>query len=115
METSNDQIKETKGTGYKNPKSETPLVLIIVIAVLAVLIIVMGYFLYDFSKDLKKFSASAEILITAAGVAKLIKKDFVKKDAIVIDVAIINTEEGICGDVDFENVKKLIYLKGVRI
>ena len=59
-----------------------------------------------FSKDLKKFSASAEILITAAGVAKLIKKDFVKKDAIVIDVAIINTEEGICGDVDFEKVKE---------
>lgn len=60
-----------------------------------------------FSKDLKKFSANAEILITAAGVAKLIKKDYVKKDAFVIDVAIINTEEGICGDVDFENVKEI--------
>ena len=54
METSNNQIKETGGSGYKNPKSGTPLVLIIVIAALAVLIIVMGYFLYDFSKDLKK-------------------------------------------------------------
>jgi methylenetetrahydrofolate dehydrogenase (NADP+)/methenyltetrahydrofolate cyclohydrolase len=60
-----------------------------------------------FSKDLKKFSANAELLITAAGVAKLIKKDYVKKDAFVIDVAIINTEEGICGDVDFENVKEI--------
>ncbi len=60
-----------------------------------------------FSKDLKKFSKNAEILITAAGVPKLIKKDFVKQDAFVIDIAIINTTEGICGDVDFEEVKEV--------
>jgi len=60
-----------------------------------------------FSKDLKKFSTNAGILITAAGVPKLIKKDYVKRGAFVIDVAIVNTKEGICGDVDFENVKEI--------
>jgi len=54
METSNNQTHETKGPGYNNPERKTPLVLIIIIAVLAVLIIVMGYLLYNFSNDLKK-------------------------------------------------------------
>ena len=31
----------------------------------------------------------------------------VKKDAIVIDVGINRTLSGICGDVDFENVKEV--------
>jgi len=61
-----------------------------------------------FSKDLKKYSKQADILITAAGVKKLIKKDYVKDGAIVIDVAIISTKDGICGDVDFEEVKDIV-------
>lgn len=60
-----------------------------------------------FTKDLKSYTYDADILITAAGVAKLINKDHVKKDAFVIDVAVVNTKNGICGDVDFESVKEV--------
>jgi Tfp pilus assembly protein PilN len=54
METSNNQTKETKDSRYGSPNQGTRLVLIIVIAALAVLIVVMGVFLYKFSSDLKK-------------------------------------------------------------
>jgi methylenetetrahydrofolate dehydrogenase (NADP+)/methenyltetrahydrofolate cyclohydrolase len=56
---------------------------------------------------MKKYTSTADILITAAGVAKLIKEEHVKKDAFVIDVGIIKTQGGICGDVDFDSVKKI--------
>ena len=59
-----------------------------------------------FTKDMKKYAAEADVLVTAAGVAKLIKENHVKKDAFVIDVGIIKTEDGICGDVDFDSVKE---------
>ena len=60
-----------------------------------------------FTKDLKNYTSKADVLITAAGVPKLIKKDHVKNGAFVIDVAIINTKDGICGDVDFASVKEV--------
>jgi len=61
-----------------------------------------------FTKDSKQYSAKADILITGAGVPKLITKDYVKEDAFIIDVAIIPTKNGICGDVDVESVKNTI-------
>ena len=60
-----------------------------------------------FTKNMKKYTSTADVLITAAGVAKLIKEEHVKKDAFVIDVGIIKTEDGICGDVDFDSVKNI--------
>lgn len=60
-----------------------------------------------FTKNLKDYTTKADILISATGVRNLIKKDFVKKGAFVIDVGIVNTEKGICGDVDFEDVKAI--------
>jgi methylenetetrahydrofolate dehydrogenase (NADP+)/methenyltetrahydrofolate cyclohydrolase len=60
-----------------------------------------------YSKDFKRYSKDADVLITAAGVENLIKKEHVKKGAIIIDVAIISKKDGICGDVDFEEVKKI--------
>jgi len=61
-----------------------------------------------FTKDTAQYSSKADILITGAGVPKLITKDHVKKDALVIDVGIIKTKDGICGDVDFDSVKNKI-------
>lgn len=60
-----------------------------------------------FTKDLKQYTSDAEVLITGAGVPKLITGDLVKKDAFVIDVGIVKTEDGVCGDVDFESVKDI--------
>ena len=60
-----------------------------------------------FTKDMKKYASNADVLVTAAGVPKLIKGEHVKKDAFVIDVGIIKTQDGICGDVDFDSVKNI--------
>jgi len=59
-----------------------------------------------FTKNLKQYTSQADILITGAGVPKLITKDHVKDNAIVLDVGIVETKDGVCGDVDFESVKK---------
>jgi methylenetetrahydrofolate dehydrogenase (NADP+)/methenyltetrahydrofolate cyclohydrolase len=59
-----------------------------------------------FTKNLKAYTSNADILITGAGVLNLITKDHIKNKAIVIDVGIIETEDGIHGDVDFESVKE---------
>jgi methylenetetrahydrofolate dehydrogenase (NADP+)/methenyltetrahydrofolate cyclohydrolase len=59
------------------------------------------------TKNLKDHTKNADILVAAVGKAKLIKKDMVKKGAIIIDVG-INREQGkIVGDVDFDNVKEV--------
>ncbi len=61
------------------------------------------------TKNLKLFTTNADILVVAVGKAKLIKEDFVKDGAVVIDVGINRDENGkICGDVDFENVKEKV-------
>ncbi|HIJ97678.1 TPA: bifunctional 5,10-methylenetetrahydrofolate dehydrogenase/5,10-methenyltetrahydrofolate cyclohydrolase [archaeon] len=49
----------------------------------------------------------ADILIAAVGKPALVKKDMVKKGAIVIDVGINREGADIKGDVDFENVKEV--------
>jgi methylenetetrahydrofolate dehydrogenase (NADP+)/methenyltetrahydrofolate cyclohydrolase len=58
-------------------------------------------------KNLGEKTNKADILITAVGRPKLIKEEMVKRDAVAIDVGITKEKEKICGDVDFENVKKV--------
>jgi methylenetetrahydrofolate dehydrogenase (NADP+)/methenyltetrahydrofolate cyclohydrolase len=45
------------------------------------------------------------VLIASVGVPKLINADMVREGAIVIDVGINRTEDGLVGDVDFEGVQ----------
>ena len=59
------------------------------------------------TKDLKTECARADIIIAAVGRPKLVKADWVKKDAIVIDVGINKTDSGLVGDVDFDGVSKV--------
>jgi methylenetetrahydrofolate dehydrogenase (NADP+)/methenyltetrahydrofolate cyclohydrolase len=59
-----------------------------------------------FTKNLKEYTSKADILITGAGVPNLITTDYVKDNAIVLDVGIVKTKDGICGDVDFDAVKE---------
>ncbi|MBS3749260.1 MAG: bifunctional 5,10-methylenetetrahydrofolate dehydrogenase/5,10-methenyltetrahydrofolate cyclohydrolase [Candidatus Thermoplasmatota archaeon] len=59
-----------------------------------------------FTTNLKAITSQADVLITAAGVPNLITKEMIKKDAVIIDVAIVKTEKGITGDVDFKQVKE---------
>jgi len=60
------------------------------------------------TRNLGDYTKDADILVAACGVPQLIKKDMVKKGAVVIDVGINRTSGGkIVGDVDFENVKEV--------
>jgi len=59
------------------------------------------------TKDLKAECLRADIIIAAVGMPKLVKGDWVKKGAIVIDVGINKTDEGIVGDVNFDEVSKV--------
>ena len=55
------------------------------------------------TKDLAKHTLEADILIVAAGSPKLITYEMIKDDAIIIDVGLNYLDDGLCGDVDFEN------------
>ena len=55
--------------------------------------------------DLAEVCRRADFLFAAIGSPKFIKEDMVKEGAVVIDVGINRTEDGLCGDVDFEAVK----------
>ena len=64
------------------------------------------------TKDIKSFTSQADILVAAIGIPNFVKSDWVKKDAIVIDVGINRVESDqtatsktkLVGDVDFEDV-----------
>lgn len=58
------------------------------------------------TKNLKEMTKQADILIAAIGKKQFVTADMVKEGAVVIDVGINRTEEGLFGDVDFENVKE---------
>ena len=59
------------------------------------------------TKDLKSECLEADVIVAAVGIPELVKGDWIKKDAIVIDVGINKTEKGIVGDVDFDEVSKV--------
>ncbi|QXW65606.1 bifunctional 5,10-methylenetetrahydrofolate dehydrogenase/5,10-methenyltetrahydrofolate cyclohydrolase [Streptobacillus moniliformis] len=56
------------------------------------------------TKDLFNKTKQADILISATGVSHLIKSEYIKDGAVVIDVGISEFEGKIIGDVDFEDV-----------
>lgn len=64
------------------------------------------------TKDIQSFTSQADILVAAIGIPNFVKSDWVKKDAIVIDVGINRVESDqnatsktkLVGDVDFEDV-----------
>ena len=59
------------------------------------------------TKNLKVECSRADIIVAAVGRPKLVKGDWVKKGAIVIDVGINKTDSGLVGDVDFDEVSKV--------
>ncbi|MBQ7340137.1 MAG: bifunctional methylenetetrahydrofolate dehydrogenase/methenyltetrahydrofolate cyclohydrolase FolD [Clostridia bacterium] len=58
------------------------------------------------TKDIEKICSNADILIAALGKTQFVKENMVKEGAVVIDVGINRTENGLKGDVDFDNVSK---------
>ena len=57
------------------------------------------------TKNLQNECLKADILVAAVGVPKLVKKNWVKKDAVVIDVGINKVGDKIVGDVSFDELK----------
>jgi len=57
--------------------------------------------------DMTSHTRRADILVVAAGKASAVTGDMVKPGAVVIDVGINRTEDGIVGDVDFESAKEV--------
>ncbi|WP_373230478.1 bifunctional methylenetetrahydrofolate dehydrogenase/methenyltetrahydrofolate cyclohydrolase FolD [Cohnella sp.] len=55
--------------------------------------------------NLPEMARQADILIVAVGVAKLVKKEWIKPGAVVIDVGMNRLPDGkLCGDVDYDDV-----------
>ena len=59
------------------------------------------------TKNLFEKMKKADIIISAVGIPKLVKKEYVKEGAVVIDVGISRVDGKVCGDVDFEEVSKV--------
>ncbi|HEY8391012.1 MAG TPA: bifunctional 5,10-methylenetetrahydrofolate dehydrogenase/5,10-methenyltetrahydrofolate cyclohydrolase, partial [Clostridia bacterium] len=60
------------------------------------------------TQDLGEITSTADILIVAAGKQELISPSMVKKGAVVIDVGIHRTDDGLKGDVQFDGVSKVV-------
>ena len=60
------------------------------------------------TKNLAEICKQADIVVAAVGRAKMVKGDWIKSGAIVIDVGINRLPDGkLCGDVDFDDVVKV--------
>jgi len=58
------------------------------------------------TRDLPGTCARADVLVAAVGVPELLGGDAVKDGAVVIDVGVNRTDDGLVGDVDFEAAAK---------
>lgn len=60
------------------------------------------------TRDLPAVCREADILVVAVGRPRMITRDHVKPGAVVIDVGINRTEEGMVGDVDLASVEPIV-------
>jgi methylenetetrahydrofolate dehydrogenase (NADP+)/methenyltetrahydrofolate cyclohydrolase len=58
------------------------------------------------TRDLAAVCRRADVLIAAVGRAELVKGHWVKEGAVVIDVGINRTDDGLVGDVEFESARE---------
>jgi methylenetetrahydrofolate dehydrogenase (NADP+) / methenyltetrahydrofolate cyclohydrolase len=59
------------------------------------------------TRNLAATCARADVLVAAVGVSKLLGADAIKPGAVVIDVGMNRTEEGLSGDVDFDSAAEV--------
>lgn len=59
------------------------------------------------SRQLADLTRQADLVVAAVGRAKFVTADMVKPGAVVVDVGINRTDEGLVGDVDFEAVREV--------
>jgi methylenetetrahydrofolate dehydrogenase (NADP+)/methenyltetrahydrofolate cyclohydrolase len=59
------------------------------------------------TRDLAEVCREADVLVAAVGSPGLVTADMVREGAIVIDVGMNRTDDGLVGDVDFDSVKEV--------
>jgi len=60
--------------------------------------------LNDQTSNLAKFTRNANVIVAGAGVPGLLQREHVTEDCVVIDTGIHRTEDGLVGDVEFDEV-----------
>jgi methylenetetrahydrofolate dehydrogenase (NADP+)/methenyltetrahydrofolate cyclohydrolase len=60
------------------------------------------------TQNLKEILLTADIIVAAIGKPKYVTADMVKPGAIIVDVGINRTEEGLVGDVDYHRVREKV-------
>ena len=61
------------------------------------------------TRDIREECRRADIIVAAAGVAKMVTKDYVRPGQVIIDVGMNVDENGkLCGDVDFDEVSQIV-------
>jgi methylenetetrahydrofolate dehydrogenase (NADP+)/methenyltetrahydrofolate cyclohydrolase len=58
------------------------------------------------TRDLAGVCRGADVLVAAVGVPRMITGDMVGEGATVIDVGVNRTDDGLCGDVDFDTARE---------
>ena len=58
------------------------------------------------SQNIEDIVKTADIIVVACGQPKMIKSSWIKDGATIIDVGINRIDNGLCGDVDFDDVKE---------
>lgn len=59
------------------------------------------------TKDISFYTKNADIVVMAVGIAKYLKADMIKENAVIVDVGMDRDENGkLCGDVDFDECSK---------
>ncbi|MGH8014474.1 MAG: bifunctional methylenetetrahydrofolate dehydrogenase/methenyltetrahydrofolate cyclohydrolase FolD [Candidatus Binataceae bacterium] len=61
---------------------------------------------HEFTRDLESEIANADIVVAAVGKSGLIRGDWIRPGAVVIDVGINRTPNGLAGDVEFESARR---------
>mgnify|MGYP002627213967 CR=1 FL=1 len=56
---------------------------------------------HSHTKNLKDIAKTADIIVSAVGKPNVITQDYIKSNAVIVDVGINRTETGLKGDVDF--------------
>jgi methylenetetrahydrofolate dehydrogenase (NADP+)/methenyltetrahydrofolate cyclohydrolase len=59
------------------------------------------------TRNLSEVCRRADILVCAVGKPKFVTEEYIKPDAVVIDVGINRLDGKLCGDVDYEVVKDI--------
>ena len=59
------------------------------------------------TRDLGSHTRRADVLVVATGIPGIVTADMVRPGAVVVDVGVHRTDNGLVGDVDFEQVKEV--------